>query len=125
MTIIPTLRVRNLKASVDFYTTILDFEWLGAGNELGDPGFVELRRGNDRLFLSSHGGDGAFGQAIVLTTDHVDGLFQQFRAYGLRTPGDPAAPVEVHEGPLDQSWGTREFYVADPDGHSLRFTQGL
>lgn len=29
----------------------------------------------------------------------------------------------VHEGPIDQSWGTREFYVDDPDGNTLRFTQ--
>jgi hypothetical protein len=29
----------------------------------------------------------------------------------------------VHEGPLDQSWGTREFYVDDPDGNTIRFTQ--
>jgi len=31
----------------------------------------------------------------------------------------------VHEGPIDQSWGTREFYVDDPDGNTLRFTQGF
>src|SRR5438477_12190220 len=31
----------------------------------------------------------------------------------------------VHEGPIDQSWGTREFYVDDPDSNTLRFTQGF
>lgn len=125
MAIIPTLRVRNLRIAIEFYTKILDFRSVDVDMELSDPGFAELGRGNDRLFLSSHRGDGEFGQAIVLTTDHIDELFQQFRAKGLRTPGDPTAPIEVHEGPLDQSWGTREFYVADPDGHSLRFAQGL
>ena len=35
------------------------------------------------------------------------------------------APRMVHEGPIDQSWGTREFYVDDPDGNTLRFTQGF
>jgi hypothetical protein len=29
----------------------------------------------------------------------------------------------VHAGPIDQTWGTREFYVDDPDGNTLRFTQ--
>jgi hypothetical protein len=29
----------------------------------------------------------------------------------------------VHEGPIEQTWGTREFYVDDPDGNTLRFTQ--
>lgn len=37
---------------------------------------------------------------------------------------NPDAPVEVHEGPLNQTWGTREFYVDDPDGNTLRFMQG-
>ena len=47
-----------------------------------------------------------------------------FRGRGLVTPGDPDAPEHVHEGPIDQSWGTRELYVDDPDGNTLRFTQG-
>ena len=25
--------------------------------------------------------------------------------------------------PIDQSWGTREFYVDDPDGNTLRFIE--
>ena len=37
----------------------------------------------------------------------------------------PNAPKQVHEGPIDQTWGTREFYVDDPDGNTLRFTQGF
>ena len=55
--------------------------------------------------------------------DDVDAVFRKFRARGLKTPGNPDQPVEVHQGPIDQTWGNREFYVADPDGNSLRFTQ--
>jgi hypothetical protein len=29
----------------------------------------------------------------------------------------------VHQGPLDQSWGIREFYVTDPNGNTLRFQE--
>lgn len=36
---------------------------------------------------------------------------------------DPDAPEALHEGPKDQSWGTREFYDDDPDHNTLRFTQ--
>ena len=60
---------------------------------------------------------------VVVTTDDVDAVFRKFRGRGLQTPGDPDAPQEVHAGPLDQTWGTREFYVDDPDGNTLRFTQ--
>ena len=124
MTIIPTVRCRNMKTSLAFYTGVLDFERLDGDDDLGDPSFSVISRDGDQLFLSSHRGDGAFGQAIVITTDDVDALLRKFRERGLHTPGNPDAPERVHEGPIDQSWGTREFYVDDPDGNTLLFTQG-
>ncbi len=123
MAIIPTVRCRNMRTSLAFYTGVLDFERVDGDDELGDPSFSVLARDGDQLILSSHRGDGAFGQAVVVTTDDVDVLFRKFRERGLRTPGNPDAPKQVHEGPIDQSWGTREFYVDDPDGNTLRFTQ--
>jgi catechol 2,3-dioxygenase-like lactoylglutathione lyase family enzyme len=102
---------------------VLDFEQVDKDDDLTDPCFSILAREDAPLFLSSHGGDGEFGQAVVVTTTDVDGLFRKFRARGLRTPGNPEAPQAVHEGPIDQTWGTREFYVDDPDGNTLRFTQ--
>jgi catechol 2,3-dioxygenase-like lactoylglutathione lyase family enzyme len=110
-----------MAASIAFYTTILDFECPDGESDHSDPSFTILRRKRDRLFLSSHRGDGEFGQAIAVLTDDVDALFAKFRARGLKTPGDPGSPV--HEGPTDQTWGTREFYVDDPDGNTLRFIQ--
>jgi hypothetical protein len=50
-------------------------------------------------------------------------VFRGLRDRGLKTPGNPDAPQLVHEGPIDQTWGTREFYVDDPDGNTIRFTQ--
>ena len=124
MAIIPTVRCRNMRASLAFYTAVLDFEHVDGDDELDDPCHSVLARDGDRLILSSHRGDGEFGQAVVVTAADVDALFRKFRNRGLRTPGNPDAPEQVHEGPIDQSWGTREFYVDDPDGNTLRFTQG-
>lgn len=123
MAIIPTVRCSRMAASIAFYTRVLDFECIEGGLDVGDPSFSVLIREGDRLFLSSHGGDGVFGQAIVVEADDVDALFRRYRERGLTTPGNPGSPV--HEGPTNQSWGTREFYVDDPDGNTLRFTQGL
>ena len=123
MAIIPTVRCSNMQASLEFYTKVLDFELVERDDYLADPSFAVLKRDGEPLFLSSHRGDGAFGQAIVVETNEVDNLFRRFRARGLRTPGNPAAPQMVHEGPIDQTWGTRELYVDDPDGNTLRFTQ--
>ncbi|MBL8521066.1 MAG: VOC family protein [Betaproteobacteria bacterium] len=121
MPIIPTLRCSNMRASVAFYTTVLDFRQLDAREPLDDPAFVVLVREDGWIHLSSHRGDGTFGQAVAIIVKDIDALFARFRARGLVTPGNPQSPV--HEGPLDQSWGTREFYVNDPDGHTLRFIQ--
>lgn len=121
MAIIPTVRCSTMRQSLTFYTRVLDFEYVDGDDDLADPAFSVLSRDGDRLFLSSHRGDGEFGQAVVITTENIDALFRKFRERGLRTPGNPDSPV--HEGPIDQTWGTREFYVDDPDGNTLRFTQ--
>jgi catechol 2,3-dioxygenase-like lactoylglutathione lyase family enzyme len=123
--IIPTVRCSRMEASITFYTKILDFEWVDGDDDNSDPSYSVLMREGHSLILSSHKGDGTFGQAIAVQTDDVKALFRKFRMRGLKTPGNPDAPEEVHEGPIDQSWGTREFYVKDPDGNTLRFTQQL
>lgn len=119
--IIPTLRVKAMWESVAFYTEVLDFELEGTWPEAGDPSFSVLRRRGDELHLSSHGGDGTFGQAVVVLTEDVEGLWAFYRGSGLDISGKSGSPV--HQGPTDQSWGTREFYVDDPNGHTIRFVQ--
>ena len=131
MAAIPTVRCRNMQKSLEFYTQVLDFQRVDGDDTLDDPSFSVLARRDeagkcgDYLFLSSHRGDGAFGQAIAVLIDDADALFRQYKIRGLVTPGNPNAPQAVHEGPIDQTWGTREFYVDDLDGNTLRFTQGI
>ena len=125
MRIIPTVRSSNMKRSIEFYTKVMDFEHVDGEPSTDDPCFQVLRRDGAYLFISSHRGDGTYGQAIAVLTDDVDRVCRELRARGLVTPGDPDAPQMVHEGPIDQTWGTREFYVDDPDGNTLRFTQGF
>jgi len=122
MSLIPLMRCRDMRASVAFYS-ILDFERVDGDDDPDDCAFITLARGADRLALVSD--DGEFGTVVVVMTDDVDRLFRRLRKRGLQTPGDPDAPKVVHEGPIDQTWNTREFYVEDPDGNTLRFTQQL
>src|SRR5205809_7659554 len=124
MSIITTIRCRRMQTSIDFYTNVLDFQCVEHGGD-DDPSCSALLRGGSLLLLSSHGGDGTFGQAIVVLTDNVDALFRKFRTRGLKTPGNPGAPGEVHEGPINQRWGPRERYVDDPHGNTLRFEEGF
>src|SRR5215475_141780 len=101
MSIITTIRCRQMQRSIAFYTAVLDFECVEDGG-YADPTVSVLMRGGSLLLISSHGGDGEFGQAVLVTTDNVDALFRKFRERGLKTPGNPDAPAEVHEGPIDQ-----------------------
>lgn len=122
MSLVPTVRCSRIAASIPFYTQVLDFEIVDGG-DLQDPGFRVLRRAGDLLFLSSHGGDGVFGQAIAVLVDDVDDIVLKLRNRGWKVPEGRRSPV--HEGAVDQTWGTREFYVDDPDGNTLRFVQGF
>jgi catechol 2,3-dioxygenase-like lactoylglutathione lyase family enzyme len=121
MAVIPIMPCRSLRASLAFYTGVLDFERCDGDDDPDECAVIVLRRGDGLLHLSAE--DGARGTVVVVTTEDVDGDFRRFRERGLRTPGDPDAPTLVHEGPIDQTWGTRELYVEDPDGNTLRFTQ--
>jgi catechol 2,3-dioxygenase-like lactoylglutathione lyase family enzyme len=114
MAIIPTVRCNRIQDAVEFYTNVLDF----SVRDGADKHVRSLLCGSgDILMLSSHRGDGVPGQAVVILTKGIDELFRKFIARGL------VPPEPVHHGPTDQSWGTREFYVDDPDGNTLRFTQ--
>ena len=124
MAIVATFRCRNMAKSLAFYTHILDFVLVDGDDDLSDPSFAVLGRDGAHLILSSHRGDGEFGAVVMVSTNDVDAVFRTMRERGLVTPGNPNAPQAVHEGPIDQTWGTREFYVDDPDGNTLRFTQG-
>lgn len=119
--LIPTFTVRDIREAIAFYTRVLDFQPSLVMNE-DAPFYAVLTRGADELHLSLRHGDGPHGRcsAIVVCED-VDGLFTSFRARGLSVPVRPESPV--HEGPLDQTWGTREVYVDDPSGNTLCFQQ--
>lgn len=119
MALIPVIRCRHMHEAVTFYTKVLDFTLVGTWPDLGDPAMSLLMREGDELHLSSHRGDGVFGQSIVVLCADIDTLFAKYRERGLDTSAHIESPV--HLGPVDQTWGTREFYVEDPSGNTLRF----
>lgn len=121
MTLVPVVRSMQIARSIDFYTKTLDFELVGVWPALADPAFAILTRNGCELHLSSHGGDGIAGQSVTVLVKDVDAVFAAILARG----HDPSARVEspIHLGPVDQTWGTREAVVDDPDGNSICFTQ--
>lgn len=122
MRTIPVIRCSNVKKSLAFYTRVLDFR-KKYPDESDEDWVIDLVLGDAEIQLSQHGGDGAFGCAINVRVEDVDGLFRKYVERGLDTSGHEDSPV--HRGPVNQTWGIREFYATDPDGNTLRFGEPI
>ncbi|MFT3748005.1 MAG: glyoxalase superfamily protein [Agriterribacter sp.] len=116
MKIIPLIRCNDLKEAIAFYTKVLDFT-LKYPEEADDEWVVTLSNNSAEILLSSI--DGTPRVAIIVMVDNVDALFKKYIDRGLIIPNNPDSPV--HNNPIDQTWGLREFYVNDPFGNTLRF----
>jgi len=113
---IPLFHVSNASAAERFYCDKLGFrpEFAHRGDQARpDPCYIGLTRDGIWLHLSSFSGDGVVGGVANVLVDDVDALHEELAARG----------VAIAVGPVDQTWGTREMYVRDADGNTLRFQQ--
>lgn len=111
-----------MRTALDFYTGVLDFTLIEANPPtLVDPAIAWLQREGAGLLLSSHDGDGQFGQPVMVQVASIDVAYEKFLGRGLDRSAHAHSPV--HQAPVEQSWGTREFYVADPNCNTVRFWQ--
>jgi catechol 2,3-dioxygenase-like lactoylglutathione lyase family enzyme len=116
--LVPTFHVRDVEKALAFYTGVLDFQTASVMKPEA-PFYAILTRGSDELHLSLHPDRGRCSAIVIC--DDVDALFESFKKNGLIVPSRPDSPV--HEGPLNQTWGTREVYIDDPDGNTLCYQQ--
>ena len=108
-----TLRVLNMKVSVQFYRNVLGMELLYGGERAS---FSSLRANDsEAAILNLEQGDSVpqWGRVIFHVRD-VDSFWTDLREKGF----DP-------EVPRDASWGERYFYMLDPDGHELSFARPI
>lgn len=119
--LIPILVVGDMAAAIAFHTGVLDFT-LDFALPPEAPIYAGLSRGGDEMHLTlAQGGPRSGPGSAMVVCDDVDTLFAAFRARGLAVPSRPESPV--HEGPVDQTWGTREVYIDDPSGNTIIFQQ--
>ena len=119
MKMVPLFYVDDLAAALHFYTRILDFRlchW-----DTPDGPVVNLFRGELELMLTQLPSDQVAQANSILLVGDADTLFANWTSRGLDQSRRTDSPV--HRGPLDQTWGTREFYVTDPAGNTLRIVQ--
>ena len=120
MKMIPLFKCRNLRQAVGFYTNVLDFR-LKYPEATADDGVIDLISEFGELQLTVYESDRLFGSVVNVWIDDVDSRFKYYVSRGLDTSAKRESPV--HQGPTDQTWGTREFYITDIDGNTLRFCQ--
>jgi catechol 2,3-dioxygenase-like lactoylglutathione lyase family enzyme len=122
MKITPVLKCKDMRESLSFYTSILGFRLKDPSAAQVSP-VVDLVLGEAEIQLSVLKGDSVFGCAINILVDDIDNLFSTLVQIGLDTSNRETSPV--HQGPLNQTWGMREFYVDDPNGNTFRFRQPI
>ena len=107
-----------MKQALSFYTEVLDFKLKYTEASIND-GVVDLVNGEAELQLTEYESNNLFGSVANVWVEDVDALFEKYLRRGLDISGKDDSPV--HQSPLNQTWGTREFYVTDRDGNTLRF----
>ena len=122
MRAVPVFWSSDLARSLVFYTEVLEFElrWPQYRELSLTSGVVDLVCDGAVIQLSIHMGKNPTPSSVNLeleTPQQVDELFARYTARGLDQSRFVDSPV--HLAPLEQTWGTREVYVNDPDGNCL------
>ena len=121
-TIIPTMRYRNAPAAIDWLCQVLGFArhavYPGPDNTIGH---AELTLGGGMIMLGSYKDD-AYGRGFKSPEDV--GGFETRSAYVIVPDADAVyAKVKAAGGTIvreiqNTDYGSREFTVKDPEGHS-------
>jgi catechol 2,3-dioxygenase-like lactoylglutathione lyase family enzyme len=122
MQFIPLFKVKDMAAAIHHYTEILDFR-MTWHEDNADSAVVDLGHEQMEIQLTTHESDRLFGSIVYVHVPDVDSLFAKFLGRGLDTSGK--LDSAVHQGPTNQTWGRREFYVTDADGNTLRYCQNI
>ncbi len=106
---------------------MLDFElrYPSYGDLSLSNGVLDLVCGDAILQLSRHMGKNPTPSSVNIeleTAAEVDALFARYTIRGLDLSHRTNSPV--YRAPLDQTWGTREVYIDDPDSNCLCLRAG-
>jgi catechol 2,3-dioxygenase-like lactoylglutathione lyase family enzyme len=107
-----SLRVADLAAAVEFYTTRLGFLHAFSWGE--PPTMAGVNIGETQIFLEP-GTPAPGGCSLYFVVGNADELFEFHRANG----------VEIVEAPDDRPWELRDYTVRDRDGYALTFGHRL
>jgi uncharacterized glyoxalase superfamily protein PhnB len=110
---IPVIAVSDSARAEDYYCGVLGFQKMFAypPDAKAEPRYVGVARDGVWLHLQSYKPERAGMTDAFLWVSDVDGLHAEVAARG----------AVVQLPPTDQTWGTREVGIRDPDGNVLVF----
>jgi PhnB protein len=118
--IMPSLAVADIEASVKFYVDVLGFDVaFTLPGEDGKLVHASVQHGDamlmfGRLDPANAHDQGQLGKGVVLYStvtddEDIDAYFERARSAG----------ATVMQEPVDQFWGHRDWGIADPDGYLI------
>ena len=117
VSLIPVLDVRDVEASVTFYCDVLGFTLQDKVEWAGRTEWALLQTGKVQLMLCASQGniddeDHGMNEGIFfLHLDNPDAVILQMTNRGLNREVRP-----------ESQWGSKDFYLRDPDGYILWFS---
>ncbi|MGI8926874.1 MAG: VOC family protein [Tepidiformaceae bacterium] len=124
--VIPSIRVRDMKEAVAFYSGTLGFELLRGGP---DEENISLGRGDARIMIESSAAfySPAYNEAIRerLGTPSATALYIEAQDLEALCERAGAAGRRIIDPLGDRPWGQSEFTVEDPEGNWLTFWRAL
>ena len=111
----PILDVKNLEASIEYYTSKLGFtknwDW---PDDSEDKTFGSVTNGEVSIFLAETA-EPIHPTWVFCDVNNADNVYKAYVEAG----------ATIREAPNDKPWGSREFHAEDLDGNVLRIASPL
>ena len=117
--IVPSLMVRDLDETLDFYVEKLGFEVSGRYPEVGEPDWAEVER--DGVVLQFFAADSA--PEGLPDRPVLSGTLYFYPDSVMKLAAELRGQVLFEWGPEVMDYGQCEFAVRDPDGYFLAFAE--
>ena len=113
-----TLRISDMKKSVNFYSKIPNFKIVYGGSDSQFTSFLidDASKSYLNLRINEGSTEATHWSRIIFYVDDVDELFDY-----MENDEIISSLGNLESKPVDAAWGERFFHVLDPDGYKLSF----
>ena len=113
-----TLRISDMKKSVEFYSKIPNFKIVYGGSDSQFTSFLidDVSKSYLNLRINEVSAEATHWSRIIFYVDDVDELFDY-----MENDETISRLGNLESKPVDAAWGERFFHILDPDGYKLSF----